>query len=277
MALNINKNALMLALSLVLGGTAAFLGNKVIKNRIAAIEQEAQKGKQMVQVVVPVKDLERGATLTHDILAVREVPREFAPASAVTPDKVEIIENQRLVTAVKRGEALLTAHTEGAGNKVFSGILKKGSRALTIPVNDENSVSGMLRPGDRIDLIVVIKSSQAAGGKEMTFPLLSDVPVLATGQATSKADANNKGGERYATVTLEVSPQDADRIIVAQTSGQLKALLRNPEDNLANATRPMTADDLFGVSRSGRTRSIELIVGGGGKAAFTLAPMAMQR
>ena len=82
-----------------------------------------------------------------------------------------------------------------------------------------NSISGMLRPGDRIDLIYSNKGSQ---GQDLTMPLLSNVTVLATDQSVSKRDESGK--ERsFSTITLEVSPLDADRIIVAKASGQLTA------------------------------------------------------
>jgi pilus assembly protein CpaB len=275
MALKVNKNWLMLILSLALGGTAAYLGSAVIKNRIAAIESEAKNGKQLVKVVVPLKDLGVGTTLTTDMLAVREVPREFVHSNAVTPETLENVESQRLAVPVRRGEMLLTMHTEGVGSKVFSGFLKPGQRALTVPVSDENSISGMLRPGDRIDLIVVLRPSNTAGAgnkQDVTFPLMSNVTVL------SKADAN-KGTERYANITLEVAPEDAHRIIVAQSSGQLKALLRNPDDVAANTTRPLTSDDLLFKRQAARTRSIELIVGGGGNsgAAVSFSPVSTLR
>ncbi len=281
MSVKVNKNWVMLILSIAIGAVAAYFGNSMVRERIAAIENEARKGKEMVKVVVPKKDMAKGDTLTADLLALREIPREYMQSSAITQSTLELVENQRLVTPVRRGEMLFAAQTEGVGTRVFSNELRPGRRALTVPVNDENSISGMLRPGDHIDLIVQIKpdNSDRPGVKvekeiENTFPLMSDVTVLATGTAVTKYDPSHgeQGGQRYATMTLDVTPQDADRILVAQSSGQLKAILRHPDDHLANRTATMTAHDLFQQpSALPGTRSIEMIIGGGSRGSLSIA------
>lgn len=281
MAIKLNKNWLMLAASIGIGIVAAYFGNSLVRQRIAAIENEARKGKEMVKVVVPKKDLTKGDALTADLLALRDVPREYMQSNAITQDTLGLVENQRLVTSVRRGEMLFVNQTEGVGNKIFSAELHPGRRALTVPVNDENSISGMLRPGDHIDLIVQIKpdNSNRVGVQqekeiETTFPLMSDVTVLATGTAVTKYDPNHgeQGGQHYATMTLDVTPQDADRILVAQSSGQLKAVLRHPDDHLANQTASMTARDLFQHQAAALpTRSIEMIIGGGSSNSLSIA------
>lgn len=278
MALNVNKNWVMLFLSLAIGGVAAYLGNVAVRERIKAIEAEAAKGQQMVKIVVPTKDMSRGEALTPGVLAIREIPRDYVQSDSITPETLDQVENQRLLTPVKRGEQLSVLKTEGAGNKVFSSQLQPGRRALTVPVNDENSISGMMRPGDHIDLIVVAKPvADGSGGqteKDTVFPLLSDVTVLATGTAVSAADPNRGGAEqRYATMTLDVTPQDADRIIVAQNAGQLKAVLRHPDDRVVNRTAAMTAENLFQDTK--KFRSIEMISGGGkNELSIAQAPAA---
>jgi pilus assembly protein CpaB len=281
MAIKLNKNWVMLIASIGIGIVAAYFGNSLVRQRISAIEDEARKGKEMVKVVVPKKDMAKGEALTANMLSLREVPREFMQSNAITQNTLELVENQRLVTPVKRGEMLFVNQTEGVGNKIFSAELRPGRRALTVPVNDENSISGMLRPGDHIDLIVQMKpdNSNRVGAQqekeiETTFPLMSDVTVLATGTAVTKYDPNHgeQGGQRYSTMTLDVTPQDADRILVAQSAGQLKAVLRHPDDRLANQTASMTSRDLFQHQAAVLpTRSIEMIIGGGSSNSLSIA------
>jgi len=176
------------------------------------------------------------------------VPKEFAHQSAVRPDQFKAMERQRLAVPIKRGEVLLAMHSEGNGNNVFSATLKKGYRALTFEVDAVNSISGMLRPGDFIDLIY---SSKNLGGglPESTVPLLSQVTVLATDQTQTKRDDGTGKERTFSTITLEVTPLDADRIIVAKNSGQLTAVLRHPDDTLANRTRALTALNLVGTAK----------------------------
>jgi len=262
---HINRNMLMLGIALALGGLAMYLSNKVLHDRYASIEEEARRGRTMVQVVVAKRDLARGETLTGDVLAVREVPADYVHSTAVLPDGYAAVENQRLVSPLKRGETLLESHTEGLGAQIFSGTLKVGSRALTFPVDEISSISGMLRPGDRIDLILTMADANpgATSGKDMTFPLLSNVPVLATGQQVGRG-GDDASDRTYATVTLEASPEDANRIITAQHTGKLTAVLRNPEDGQPNGVLPLTGSDL--MRGRGRSATIEMIIGGSGSA-----------
>ena len=273
-ALKFNRNWVMLGLAVALGLSATFLSNKLLRDRVASIEEEARRGRKMVSVVVAKKDLQRGDTLNADVLAVRQIPADYVHSTAILPNQFDTIVNQRLVTPLKRGEELLDAHTEGRGTQIFSGMLKVGSRALTFPVDEINSISGMLRPGDKIDLIVTLRDANpgaSQGGKDMTFPLLSNVAVLATGQQVGRGGRNddpNTAKQTFATVTLETTPEDANRIITAEATGKLTAVLRNPEDGQPNGVKPLTASDL--MRNSGKRNTVEMIVGGGGSSSMTV-------
>ena len=164
-------------------------------------------------------------------------------------------------------------HSEGNGNQVFSATLKKGWRALTFEVDAVNSISGMLRPGDRIDLIYTargISGGPAGSDVDVTAPLMSNVTVLATDQSVTKRDLETGKERSFSTITLEVSPLDADRIIVAKESGRLTAVLRHPEDESANTTRALTAANLSGRGTARETSgpSVEYIVGGNGRGGM---------
>jgi pilus assembly protein CpaB len=258
--INVNKNWLLLGLAVVLGIGAMFLSNSVIKRRMGELEAESKRGQSMVTVVVANRDLDKGETITADDLAARPVPAEWVHSTAVKPDEVDQYVMQRLSTPIKRGEVLLQSHLDGKGSNVFSANLKKGWRALTFEVDTVNSISGMMRPGDHIDLIYTGKTGEQT--EEQTLPLLSDVNVLATGQSITKTDDATGKERTFSTVTLEVSPLDADRIIVAKSGGRVTAVLRHPDDVAANATRPLVASNLLG-SR-GSSGDVQYIIGGGG-------------
>ncbi|HJV70295.1 Flp pilus assembly protein CpaB [Ideonella sp.] len=272
----INTNWLLLGAAVLLGAGAVYLSNSLIQRRMSELEAAASKGHELVDVVVAKRDLERGETLSSDVVAVRRVPKEFVHTSAVRPQEFDAFERQRLALPLRRGEPLLPAYAEGHGAGVFSATLKKGLRALTFEVDAVNSISGMLRPGDRIDLIYSTRGAQ--NGEEMTMPLLSNVTVLATDQTvTKRADENGK--ERsFSTITLEVSPLDADRIIVAKASGQITAVLRHPDDGATNGTHALTTMSLLGRTNGAapQGRLVEYIVGGsgGGPAEVQLARLA---
>src|SRR5436190_16409138 len=116
----INTNWLLLFAAIVLGIGAVYLSNRLIQRRIAEIEAAATRGRETVEVVVAKRDLERGQPITSDVVAVRQIPKEYVHQSAVRPDQFGSVEQQRLAVPIHRGETLLTSHTEGNGINVFS-------------------------------------------------------------------------------------------------------------------------------------------------------------
>lgn len=273
--IKINSNWMLLGVAAVLGIGAVYVSNSMLSRRMAEIEEEATRGKKFVEVVVAKTDLEKGEPINADVVAIRKIPKEYVHASAIRPDQYEQVESQRLAAPLKKGESLLATHLEGNGAQVFSATLRKGLRALTFEVDAVNSISGMLRPGDRIDLIY---SGKASSGTEhnVTVPLLSNVQVLATDQNLTKQDENGQQ-RNFSTITLELTPIDADRVIVAKAAGQLTAVLRHPDDEAVNATRMLSAAQLIHGQISGaKEQTIEFIVGGsgGGPAEVQIAEVA---
>lgn len=268
----IDKNWLLLVTAVLIGLCAAYLGNEAVQDRMAQLDEEAQRGQEMVEVVVANRDLGQGDILGAEVLAVRKIPKQFSHASAISAAGFADIEKARLQVPIKRGEALLQAHIEGLGQRVFSSILQRGMRALTFEVDEISSTAGMLRPGDRVDLIYAVKAASATTPEErFVFPLLSNVNILATGQSVTKQDA--RGAERrYTSVTMEVSPADANRILLARASGEVTAILRNPDDQMPNDSPVLTPEVLLAtLDRKPAVTvapvmapSIEFMVGGGG-------------
>jgi pilus assembly protein CpaB len=220
-----SKTWVVLGVALTIGLLAALAARSYLANRVADLEAKA-RGKN-VNVVVAKADLPKGTKLSSANLAVRPVPSDYAHSSSVLPDQFDRIEGQALAFNVKAGEAILWSLVEGKKVPTFSARVDAGRRAITVPVDEINSISGLLEPGDLIDLLVTIDQK----GKKITIPLLQSVRVMATGQ---RSVDDPKSGERrlYSTVTLDTDPQQAQNVVVAREAGRLTALLRNPEDKL---------------------------------------------
>jgi pilus assembly protein CpaB len=287
-AVSINKNWLLLAAAIALGGIAFFLSNKAISSRMAQIEEEALRGRTMVKVVVPNRALKAGEVIDSSVVSVREVPSEFVNKSSIDPTAFESINGEALQVDVDRGEPILKNYTASRGGNLFSATLKEGRRALTIEVDDISSFSGMLRPGDRIDLMLTARSPAIAGSavsseaKDLTFPMMSNVEVIATGQAQKARPAAGEAAARsFTTVTLDVTPLEATRIIAAKTGGgKLTAVLRNAADKMVNVSGPQTINDVVAAlypnrdgDKPGMPRFVQYIVGGAGGAKVTDTPI----
>jgi pilus assembly protein CpaB len=256
----LNRSWIMLGGAVLLGAAALLLSNDLLHQHMAELDAQAAAAHQMVKVVVATRDLARNEPVTADRFAVREVPVDYVHSAAIRPEHFGEYAGARLIAPLKRGETLLDIHLEAA-SAVFSATLENGNRALTTEVDEINSISGMLRPTDRIDLMVTAHGS-AANAKETTFTLLSNVQVLATGQSTRKREGS-KDGRNYTTITLSVSPENAERIVVAKNSGKLTAVLRNPDDVQANGAAAMSIDDVLPKQpQSEKSIAVQYIVGG---------------
>jgi pilus assembly protein CpaB len=258
----LNGNFLVLGVAIALGIGALFLIQKFMRDYKAHIDAEERSAHKMVEVVVANVDLPRGAKIDPRAFAKREIPKEYVHSSAIDPQHFGQYVGQRLGAPMKHGEPLLELHLEST-TAVFSSTLDNGNRALTTEVDEVNSISGMLRPSDHIDLMVTAHGT-GKSTTDVTFPLLSNVEVLATGQITRKADGTNQS-QTYTTITLSVSPEDAERIVVAKNSGKLTAVLRNPDDSKTNPTTAMNIDDVLPKKPNAAHRlPVQYIVGGTG-------------
>jgi pilus assembly protein CpaB len=260
----INSNWLLLGLALLLGGGAAYLGNSVVQQHLTDLNEQAARIHEPVNVVVAKSDLAVGDTLSGENFAVRQVPNQYTNADSVRPDDFSGLQGQRLAVAMKRGDTLLPAHVDGQGAMVFSAMVKAGRRALTFEVDAVNSVSGMLRPGDRIDLVYSGKDNTAQA-QDLTRVLLANVQVLATDQTLTRRDEQSGEERAFGTITLDLAPDEAQRVVVAKAAGRLTALLRNPDDKGLSPGQVLSAGQLFqSGAASTQARTVEYLVGGAG-------------
>lgn len=259
----INRSWLILGTALVIGGLAAFGVNRYIQRQVEDIEARA-KATKTVRVVVPKEDLPKGAVIEAGMVAMREVPAEWAHSNAISPDQFDRIEKQTLAYPAARGEMLLWSQLEGQRAPTFSSRLPTGRRAITVPVDEVNSISGMVEPGDRIDLVVTARRDS----KVFMFPLLQNVLVLATGTHAATDGSDKEGKQRtFTTITLEASPEDAQKVLAAREVGKLAALLRAPGDAVRTSSERRDAMAMLGIGPDTRLDSTVPVLYGGGNAA----------
>ncbi|QPT40095.1 Flp pilus assembly protein CpaB [Oligella ureolytica] len=226
MKIRMNKKAtIVISLAIVAGLIAAWSAQQYISEKVEMLEEQARV--ETVPRVVAAYDLPEGTKIDAIHVAVREVPKEWVASGSILPDEFIHVEGQVVTAALKRGDQLLWANTAQLKNKPFSDKINPGRRAVTIPVDTINSVSGMLVPGDLIDLYVSFEYRR----KQITAPLLQGVLVMATGQQSRVGQDPKDSASRYSTVTLDTAPEEAAKLVAARQAGTITALLRNPEDD----------------------------------------------
>lgn len=235
------KNIIMMFLALLLGGMGVLLSKSYIEKQVAYYKGQLEQTETMVKIVVPKRKLFRGEVVSSNDLLLREIPEKYVDSNSVTAVNYDVAIGQRIDFDIDEGRALLWAHLEGGLSPTFSGKVPTGLRALTVRVDEINSISGFLQPKDRIDLLLTYGS----GSSQQIFPLIQNLDVIATGVQTL-VDKNGAGSKRtFTTITVQVSPDQAKKITLSQQVGKMTAMLRNPEDDSTLSEKPMSVASLL--------------------------------
>lgn len=268
-----HHSSLLLAAALGFGALAVFGARGYLAERLEIEKARLAPTQPVVEVVVARRDLDAGDVVDADSMAVRQVPADLVPGSAVLPERFDRHVGARIAQPMRSGEPLLAATIVGADPATFSSRIRPGIRAMSVLVDEVNSVSGMLQPGDRIDLLFSVRPPVPPGmppAQEITSTLMQDLAVLATGRQVRADRADSSGLRHFTAITVEVSPSQAQELIVAQRSGKLTAMLRNPEDRQPMRPRTMDLNALLGIDPPQRELVVpkasgpEIIVGGRG-------------
>jgi pilus assembly protein CpaB len=181
------------------------------------------------KAVVAAKPMPVGSLVTRESVKVIDWPAKTPLTGGFT--SIDEVVDRGLVAPVVENELLtvnnLAAKEAGAG---LPPMITEGMRAISIRVDEVINVAGYVTPGTRVDVMVVINPADN-GADRIARVVVSNVPVLTSGTRYDQ-DESRKDGKpiRSTVVTLMVSPEDAERIALAQTDGRLMLTLRNPLD-----------------------------------------------
>jgi len=160
---------------------------------------------------------------------------------------VDAVVDRGLVAAVGENEPIteskLAPKEAGAG---LPPAIAPGMRAMSIKVNEVIGVAGFVVPGTRVDLLVTLTRREK--DDSLSRVVVENVQVLTAGTRYDQDNAKKEGKPIPSTVvTLMVTPEDSERIALAQTEGQLMLSLRNPLDTKAADTHGVRTSSLFGA------------------------------
>ena len=245
------NSVVILVIAIVLGGIAAFLARSWLMSRTQVSVSET--------IVVATKRLPFGTPLTDDTL------KEVTWAAAILPkgafsSKQDVSKDGRRTTlaVIEEGEPILSSKVTGPGQRAsLSTLIDEDKRAITIRVDDVRGVAGFILPNDRVDVVLIRSESSPTGRRDRSDLLLQDVKVVAVDQISSEQKDRPTVAKA---VTLEVTPQEAQKISLAMNVGHLSLILRKAGDSTVVANRSVTEADL--------------LIGGNARSAPTPVPAA---
>lgn len=242
------KNKLIPMASLLAGVAAFVLTNQYLRGKHREIEDMRDRiyaGAARTRVIAARRDLPAGTTITGDDIGTLEVFSSALRSHAVMPQQGEMLLGRKTLFSIGAREPIFWSDIEGGDDAALAlaSMVKPGLRAISLSVSGAAAVSGMVRPNDRVDVLGTFAfSSQSAPGEmeTVTLTVLQDVTVLATGQQLANQPSDARGrASGYGTVTLEVTPREAEMLVFAeQQRGRLTLSLRNPSDVSFEADLP---------------------------------------
>ena len=231
---------LILGLALVIGLLTGSVVYRAITNKFEA-EARTQPTRE---VAVAAANINLGEALTAQHVRLMSWPKDSVPVG--TLGSVAEAEGRIALTSIVVGEPLLDAKLAPklAGGGILPMLVPENLRGVTIKVDDAVRESGFVSPNSRVDVVVSIADRQ--GTAERTGKvILQNVPVLAAGQSV---EMRGNKPVPVTTVTLALTPEQAERLAVAQTEGRLMLATRNLGDNRVVETPGTNVKKLLGTS-----------------------------
>lgn len=233
-------------------------------------ERERQLGflAEPLPVLVVNRDVPRLTRLDQTMLAVEMIPRRFVQPGALT-EMAEAVDQVTIVPMLQ-GEQVLGTKLVTYGVETGLAVkIPKGLRAVTLALTEEGSVSGLIKPGDFVDIIGTFEFGGFEKSDQRTFTIMQSVLVLAVDQnlgieseanrAVDQARSQARGGmagmprpvigrRERPNITLGLLPDQVQKVVLAQESGTLSLALRSMfEDREAVSVKPTDLRELLGV------------------------------
>ena len=145
------------------------------------------------------------------------------------------------LSPLKRGEAVLRSKITGPGQRAsLASLLDEGKRAVTVSVDDVRGVAGFVLPGDFVD-IVIIADDGSPKRQSYSDILLEHVKVLAIDQVASEGEGQPTVAKA---VTVEVTKEQAQKILLATNIGKLSLILARPVESKPDPNRRVSEKDI---------------------------------
>lgn len=230
---------IVMVLASVIGLAASLLVYRVVVNVAQANQQQPTE-----QILVAAVNMDLAETITSKHVKLVPWPKPTVPPGAIR--NMAEAEGRVVRSSIVAGEPLLEGklapQLSGKGG-IMPMLVPVGQRAITIKVDDAIKESGFVLPNSRVD--VFVSMPRAANRQDRIAKLiLQDVVVLAAGQAVEMRDNRPVS---VTTVTLALTPEQAERLALAQNEGKLTIGMRNLRDEGVVQTAGATRETLIGT------------------------------
>lgn len=201
--------------------------------------------KNLNQIAVAKVAIPLGTKIVAEHLTLAQFPKESTPDGAF--DNAEKLVGRVAVSNIAAREPITEARLAPEGTAGgLSAVIPEGYRAMTVKVDDVVGISGFIMPGTLVDVVVTIDPAEKAGMQDpISKIVLQNIKVLANGQNIDKPDDQREPNSVKA-VTLQVTPEQAEKLALAATEGKLQLMMRNSIDQGDEQTKGVNKRELLG-------------------------------
>ena len=216
--------------------------------------------KNLNKVAVAKVAIPLGSKIIAEQIMVVQFPKESTPDGAF--DSAEKLAGRVAVVNIAPREPITEARLAAEGTAAgLSAIIPEGYRAMTVKVDDAAGISGFITPGTLVDVVVTIDPGEGAVNKDKVSKIvLQNIKVLANGQNIDKPE-NEREANSVKAVTLQVTPEEAEKLALAATEGKLQLVMRsqidqgNEETPGMNKRKLLTGDQATPIPEPGALKS----------------------
>src|SRR5215210_8021642 len=185
--------------------------------------------KNLNNVVVAKVAIPLGTKIIPEQLSVVQFPRDSMPDGVF--DSVEKLVGRVAVTNIAAREPITDSKLAAEGTAGgLSAVIPEGYRAITVKVDDVVGISGFIQPGAMVDVVVVIDPAEHTANQDpISKIVLQNIKVLANGQNIDQPK-NEREANSVKAVTLQVTPEQAEKLVLAANEGKLQLVMRNSID-----------------------------------------------
>lgn len=178
----------------------------------------------VAKVAIPI-----GTKIIPEQIMVVQFPKESTPDGAF--DSPEKLAGRVAVVNIGAREPIIESRLAPEGTAAgLSAVIPEGYRAMTVKVDDAAGISGFIMPGTLVDVVVVIDPREGSGMQDpISKIVLQNIKVLANGQNIDKPE-NQREANSVKAVTLQVTPEQAEKLALATNEGKLQLVMRNQID-----------------------------------------------
>ena len=234
------SNMVLLLVAIIMGAIAAFMARSFIQGQSQSATQATKT------IIVAASSIDVGTVMSEGYIAEIQWHSATLPEGAFTSKEEFLSGGKRYaLVPIARNEPILRSKVAETGNGgILSAMLDKNMRAVTIRVDDVSGVAGFILPGSRVDVALIRTETTGEGPTTSSNIFLQNVKVLATDQVTGMTV--EKANVVARAVTLEVSAEDAQKILIAEKVGKLSLILRQTGNTAAaENTRRITDRELL--------------------------------